>query len=439
MTDIARRLVVAAGLLFCGWSGAGAEAPPALTPAQDHAVIDEVARLVSAHYVFPDMRAGIVAELRRREAAGRYTIANPAEFARVLSDDMVAISQDRHMWFAYDPAAYRAALLPRDANDSDPLSDAAALRDNQGYEEMRILPGNVRYVRLSGFEWSGDVTTRVVADVARFLHGADAIILDIAGNGGGSGDAVKALVSYFLPPDGRVLMNFHDTFEGKDFSTRVIDKLDAPRLTGIPLYVLISSHTGSAAEEFTAHIRYFKLGTLVGSNTAGAANNDHGFPIAPFFVQSISVGRTEHPVMHGNWERIGLAPDVAAAPGQALAQAEVLALTGLLARPSDTAHREDYAWALVAADAALHPPRLDAAALAAYAGKYGARKIWLADGVLQYQREGREATTLTPLADDLFALDNNPEVRVRFRRAGGKIAGFDSITADGQAIPAARD
>ncbi|MEJ0040877.1 MAG: S41 family peptidase [Rhizomicrobium sp.] len=95
-------------------------------------------------------------------------------------------------------------------------------------------------------------------------------------------------------------MNFHDSFEGKDFATRVIDKLDGPRLIGIPLYVLISGRTGSAAEEFTAHVRYFKLGTLVGSNTAGAANNDRVFPIAPFFVQSISTGRPEHPVMHGN-------------------------------------------------------------------------------------------------------------------------------------------
>ncbi|MEJ0040876.1 MAG: S41 family peptidase [Rhizomicrobium sp.] len=64
---------------------------------------------------------------------------------------------------------------------------------------MRILPGNIRYVRLSGFEWSGDATAKAIADVARFLHGGDAIILDIAGNGGGAGEAVQALVSYFLP------------------------------------------------------------------------------------------------------------------------------------------------------------------------------------------------------------------------------------------------
>ncbi|HEY0302665.1 MAG TPA: S41 family peptidase, partial [Rhizomicrobium sp.] len=390
-------------------------------------------------YVVPEKRAAIVAELRRREAAGRYTIANPAHFAQVLSDDMVAIAEDRHMWFSYDPAGYQAALLPRDANDSDPLSAAAALRDNQGYEEMRILPGNIRYLRLSGFEWSGDATTRVVADAARFLHGGDAIIVDIAGNGGGAGEAVQALASYFLPPDGRTLMNFHDTYEGKDFATHVIDKLDGPRLTGIPLYVLISGRTGSAAEEFTAHVRYFKLGTLVGSNTVGAAFNDHGFPIAPFFVQSISVGRPDHPVTHGNWERTGLAPDVAAAPGQALAQAQILALTALRAKTTDAARREDYDWALVAANAALRPLRLDAAALAAYAGKYGTRKIWIADGVLLYRREGREATVLTPLADDLFAMAATDAVRVRFRRDGARITGFDSITADGQAIPAARD
>ncbi|MEJ0040875.1 MAG: hypothetical protein WDM81_01000 [Rhizomicrobium sp.] len=112
---------IAAALLACGC--AHAAVPAALTPAQDHAVIDTVARLVSAHYVIPEKRDGIVARIA--PARGRRPLhhRHPAQFAQTLSDDMVAISQDRHMWFGYDPAAYQAALLPRDANDSDPLSE----------------------------------------------------------------------------------------------------------------------------------------------------------------------------------------------------------------------------------------------------------------------------------------------------------------------------
>ncbi|HXC56819.1 MAG TPA: S41 family peptidase [Rhizomicrobium sp.] len=430
---VLRSTAIAAALLLCA---AAPDPATPLTPAQEHAAVDTAEKLIAKNYVLEDKRA-VVAELRRREAAGRYAISNPAQFAQTLSDDLVEITQDRHMWFAYDPAGYRAALLPHDENHGDPLSAAAFARNNQGYEEMRILPGNIRYVNFTGFEWSGAPTASVIADVARFLHGGDAIVLDIGGNGGGAPEAVQALVSYFLPPDGRVLMTFHDGRSGKTNATHVLAALAGPRLTGIPLYVLISGNTGSAAEEFATHTRYFKLGTLVGSTTAGAANNNDVFPIAPYFLQSISYGRPVHPVSGTNWERVGVAPDIVAPRPLALATAEVAALTGLMANAAPE-RRAQYAWALVAAQAQLTPLKLDAEALGAYAGQYGVRKIWLEDGVLAYRREGREATPLTPLAPDLFALAGNADQRVQFRRAGGRVVGFDLTTADGARIPVDR-
>ncbi len=432
-----RLTAIVAALLL----GAAAPQPAAVTPltsAQEHAVIDTATTLIAKNYVLVDKRASVVAELRRREAAGRYAISNPAAFAQALSDDLVEITQDRHMWFTLDPEGYKAALLPHDENHSDPLSDAAFVRNNQGYAEMRILPGNIRYVNLTGFEWSGAVTAKVIADVARFLHGGDAIILDLSGNGGGAPEAVQALASYFLPPDGRVLMTFHDGRSGKTSQTHVLSKLAGPRLTFIPCYVLISGNTGSAAEEFATHVRYFKFGTLVGSTTAGAANNDDVFPVAPFFLQSISFGRPVHPVSGTNWERVGVAPDIAAPRAQALPAAQVAALTRLMAAASPE-RKQEYAWALVAAEAAIKPFKADAAALGAYAGQYGVRKVWLADDGLAYQREGRDATTLTPLGPDLFALGNSSDQRVQFRRADGRVIGFDILTADGQRVPAERN
>ena len=142
MHAILRSTVVLAALAL----GAAAPAPDLtapLTPAQERAVIDNAVKLIGQNYVLADKRAAIVAELRRREAAGRYAIDNPAAFAQTLSDDLVEISQDRHMWFTLDPEGYKAALLPHDDNHNDPISDAAFVRNNQGYTEMRILPGEM--------------------------------------------------------------------------------------------------------------------------------------------------------------------------------------------------------------------------------------------------------------------------------------------------------
>ena len=76
--------------------------------------------------------------------------------------------------------------------------------------------------------------------------------------------------------------------------------------------------------------------------------------------------------------------------------------------------------------------------LRTYTGKYGIRSIRLEKDILVYQREGRDPTTLVPMAADLFAFADTADVRVRFRRSGGKVVGFDQITVDGQVLPSER-
>lgn len=423
-------------------SAAYADTAAPLTQAQDRAAVDQALALVAKDYVFPDKRAAIVAAVKKHEEEGRYDIANPAEFAQMLSDDLVAAANDKHMWFRFDPAEYNARTAPKAANAPDDNERAyfhdVSARQNQGYGEMRILPGNVRYLKVTGFEWDGDRTVQAAADAARFLSGGDAIIIDIAGNGGGDPRAVQALVSYLLPPDNRLLMTFYDTLTNTASSTRVVTKLGGPRLTGKPIYVLTSSATGSAAEEFAYHIRAFDIGTLVGTTTGGAANRDTLFPIAPYFVQSISTGRTEHAVTHVNWEGTGVPPDIQASRETALATAEEAALKGLLANGS-AAHRAEYRWALAGVQAEMHPMVLDPTTLAAYSGHYeGERKVWFEDGRLRYRRGDREPTMLSALGDDIFAFGNTENSRLHFQRENGKIQGFEILSDDGQTVPVKR-
>jgi Peptidase family S41/N-terminal domain of Peptidase_S41 in eukaryotic IRBP len=434
---ISTAFALAAALLCAPTAAPAADAPaqaaaasPALSAADRRGVVDALAGLVTKNYVFPDRRAGVVKRLRAAQAAKRYDTGDPAAIAARLTEDMFAASNDRHMYVNYDPAAYNGIHASHGPSDFA-FADAVGRKHNQGYEEQRILNGNVRYVRVSGFYWTDDVTARVIDDAARFLSGGDAAIVDLRGNGGGDGDPVHRLISYFMKSDGRLLMSYHDSVSGETTDAHVLNDLPGPRMIGKPLYVLIDRGTGSAAEEFAYHVAQFKLGTLVGHTTAGAGNNNTLFPVAPGFMASISTGLVTHPVSKTNWEGKGVPPDVDVASPAALDQAQLLALRKL-ADGAGAEQRATYEWDIAALRARLEPIALTDDALAAYAGKYGIRTIRLENHALIFQRDGREPVALRPLAPDLFGFGNNDAVRVRFRRAGARVIGFDQVTQDGQ-------
>ena len=257
----------ASGLLWAG-SALAEVASGSITVEQARAVVSRETELVARNYVFEEKRSGIVAAIRANEAAGQYDLTNPAALADKLAGDVIGISHDQHMWITYNPEQFDAMQQAHNTGTSSTEFFArTAQRSNDGYENLRILPGNIRYTNLTNFLWEGK-TPQAVTDAARFLSGGDAIIIDLRDNGGGSPDAVRAMISYFMPPDHRLLMSYHDGITGKTHTSHVTDKLNAPRMVGKPLYVLISGNTGSAAEEFAYHIKNFKLGTLVGETTA---------------------------------------------------------------------------------------------------------------------------------------------------------------------------
>jgi len=58
------------------------------------------------------------------------------------------------------------------------------------------------------------------------------------------------------------------------------------------------------------------------------------------------------------------------------------------------------------------PATVPAERLAAFAGRYGPRRLFIEDGALHYRREGRSAYRLIPLRENLFALDGMPDFRI---------------------------
>jgi C-terminal processing protease CtpA/Prc len=95
---------------------------------------------------------------------------------------------------------------------------------------------------------------------------------------------------------------------------------------GKDVYVLTSSRTFSAAEEFTYNLQSQKRATIVGETTGGGAHPTRGLPVTDHFGVGVPFARSINPVTQTNWEGTGVKPDVAVPADHALHTAHLLAL-----------------------------------------------------------------------------------------------------------------
>ena len=404
------------------------------------AAIVEIRRVLAANYVVPDVRAKLDVGLAKGLAAGRYDISDPNLLVDRINADMKAVTPDKHLNISYDPRA--AAQLATDRARAGPADDDAptaadirrAVARNHGIPELKLLPGNIRYVEVDGFMWAGPQSAEAYATAARFLRDGDAVIIDLRRNGGGSPEAVQYLISHFLAPN-RPLVTFHMGATQVD-KLATLPTLSAGRMVGKPLYLLISGRTGSAAEEFAGHVAGYKLGELIGESTAGAGFRNEFFPIPGGFMLSVSVGRAVLASTGGDWEGKGIAPTTKVPVEQALEVAQVHALRRLAGSASGRDKAILKARAAVI-DAQLNPVT-PALPLSAYAGTFGERAITLDGGRLIFQRTGGPKLVMIATGPNRFTFEADPLTTVDFNVSGSAATGFTMQRSDGSVVTAAR-
>ncbi len=326
------------------------------------AVIESLAVAVQQRYVFADKGAALAKNLRQRAARREYDrITSSRELADSLRSHMQAFTHDGHM-----RVHYRYTPFPRANEDSGPppaeeLARVAAQgrRSNYGFEKVQRLAGNVGYLDLRQFSGLPEAHATAIAAM-NFLASSDAIIIDLRRNGGGDPNLLQTVLTYFVAPGDRLHIN--------DFYLRNGDRTEqfwsaanvpGPRLNGKPLYVLISNLTGSCAEEFAYDVQTHELGTLYGATSGGAANPGGMFPLSDHLAAFIATGRAINPVTKTNWEGVGVKPDHAVPPGDALREAHVAALNRLMGTAGDEEHKAFLTRALDRAKATPSDPAED--------------------------------------------------------------------------------
>jgi hypothetical protein len=253
----------------------------------------DVLDTIKANYVLTPKIPAITKTIKAGLASGRYASLEGRALADRLNEDLTAAAHDKHLAIQFDPA--RASMISGPMGDEineGPEWERMAQTMNHGVAEMRLMDGNVRYMNLVGFAWTGAKSAAALDNAMRFLSEGDAAIIDLRYNGGGSPRAIEYLFSHFVEP-GKTLMTFYMGGGKAPTHHAALRELPAGRLSGKPLYVLTSKMSISAAEAFAALVQDYHVGDIVGETTAGAAYRNSYFPIAGKYLLSVSVGRGE--------------------------------------------------------------------------------------------------------------------------------------------------
>ena len=390
---------------------AQAPGPPPVDGAQKKQAVESLSRSLKENYVFPDVAEKAAEFLQKQLASGAYDkLGNAADLAQALTKDLQAVAKDRHLRVGVRPPDEKP--VADDSPEARERQKREMRQTNFGFEKVEILPGNIGYLDLRGF-----MTPQIAGETAvaamNFLGNCDALIFDLRKNGGGEPAMIQLLSTYLFAEPTHLNDLYWRKGEKRDqFWT--LPYAPGPKLVQVPVYVLTSSHTFSGAEEFANNLKVLKRATIVGETTGGGANPGEGFPFDPFFWCFIPTGRAVNPTTGTNWEGTGVEPDIKVPEADALAVARMEALKGLKAKAEDPQDRARYDWSIEALEAAARPASFTAKELVSFAGTYGPRKVWVENGQLIQQREGRSKLTLVPMTGTTFTAKGVDYVRFTF-------------------------
>lgn len=294
-----------------------------LSETERQQVIRGIAEDLKKYYVYPEVGQKMTGAVLAREKNGDYdSVTDGKTFAVLLTSQMREVSRDLHL-----SVRYSAVTLPEDSDRPSGTELTQYRIDMERYncmiETVKILPGNIGYVKLNAFP-DPSVCLDNVAAAMKVIGNADAVILDLRWNGGGNPYMVSLVAGYFFARP----THLNDIYNRSEKSTEEFwarSPVPGNKLADKPLYILTSSYTFSGAEEFCYDMKNLKRATIIGEVTGGGAHLVRPRRLGDHFMFNLPFARPINPVSKTDWEGTGVRPDIQVDRSAALGTAEKLA------------------------------------------------------------------------------------------------------------------
>jgi retinol-binding protein 3 len=281
-----------------------------VTPEQRTQIVAAIAERLRSGYVDEARGHALAQNLVAAYTAGAF---GGAATVPALADTLTAFlrhhSRDRHLRVG----RVRSGAPGATPGGEGPRPSGRIQTPNGVFDRDRpilraeVLPGNVGLLAVGSFGWTAAGQAQVDS-AAHALRGVSALILDVGHSPGGGPEAVIYLSSLLFDRPTHLVSTMQRGWAAPQERWTRAD-VPGPRFAGVPVVVLTSARTFSAAESFTFGLRTTGRARVVGERTGGGHFGAF-VPLPAGLSLFLPMGRTYDPATGQGWEAEGLQPDV---------------------------------------------------------------------------------------------------------------------------------
>ncbi|MEM6377628.1 MAG: S41 family peptidase, partial [Bacteroidota bacterium] len=292
-----------------------------LLPAQTaKELISEIKPLMLERYIFLEQAQAVIAHLEQLEQQQHFEqYTTTEELAEAMTQAMRSIAKDKHLGVLPPRRVVQKQSTEFRPNYRGVLSRYS----NPMIPSFQYFGTSVGYLDMQYFG-GGQRNYDKIDAVMTQLKEADALIVDLRSNGGGSPRTVQYLCSYFFD-EHKLLSSLYSRYDDHTEEYWAVE-VKGQKRPDIPIFVLTSSRTFSGAEDFAYTMQGHGKATIIGEVTRGGAHPTRAHNLKGGFRVRIPFARSIHPITQSNWEGVGVQPDVQVSREAALEKAKELAM-----------------------------------------------------------------------------------------------------------------
>ena len=403
----------------------------------DQAIIQETIKsidsVIQRNYVYPDKAILIVNFLNSQYKQGYYRdITNPADFANKITEDIRSIQNDKHLRIEYNPKLEQDIIqfsISEQQKINITKADIAKEKSQNFYfKKLEILPSDIGYIEFTNFALPGEEARKTIFAAMQFVSNTDALIIDLRNNRGGAGES-NNILGYFFDKKTKTGRSFNRI---KNVWTENYVKNIKGLTLNMPVYILTSTKTFSAAEGFAYILQNQRNAKIIGMPTNGGAHLTRSFSLNNGFVGFIPYMRSENEKTHTDWEGTGVIPDIYTTAENALLTAQNEILKSKLAEADENEKRK-IQWLINYNQSQVSGITPDSMMLDKFTGRFAEFEITKQGGNLYFRDTNQKSETrfpMIPVTQTLFQIGGDYQVEF-IDESDGKFQSINMSWSDG--------